>query len=171
MTFLSERSADQRHDTIAPDLDHRPAIGGDGIVHHSKDRIEQSPRGFGVETADQLGRFRDIGEHHRDLFALALEQGRLRGSAAFRSFAKVVSRTRQRESAQIAVLRGSPCLLLGRAGKRGSAPAAEPSSVAAQRTAVWTVHDHSAAASRRPWGGSARSGGPAARGWGTQPGL
>jgi hypothetical protein len=73
-----QRGSENRHDAVAQYLVHRPFVSVHGVDHSLKDWIKKLPRLLGVAIREQLHRSFQVGEEHRDLFALAFDGG-LRG--------------------------------------------------------------------------------------------
>ena len=65
--------AEERHDPVAHDLVHRARVAVDGFHHGLEHRIENPPRVLGIALGEHLHGALEIGEHHGDLLALALE--------------------------------------------------------------------------------------------------
>src|SRR5215471_17690924 len=66
------RSAAEGHDPVAHHLVDGPLVVMHGLHHAFEHGIEELPGLFGVAVGQQLHRSLEIGEEHRDLFALAL---------------------------------------------------------------------------------------------------
>ena len=82
MILVGERGAKERHDPVAHDLIHRAFVAVDGFHHVFEDGVEDLARLLGIAVSEQLHRALEVGEQHRDLFALAFQRG-LRGKDAF----------------------------------------------------------------------------------------
>jgi hypothetical protein len=72
MVFMRERRPEQRHDPVAHHLVDGTLVVMDGLHHAFHHRIEKLPRLLGIAVGEQLHRPLQVGEQHRDLFALAL---------------------------------------------------------------------------------------------------
>jgi len=70
---MCKRRAEERHDAVAHDLIHRALVPMDGLHRALQHGIEELPGFLGIAVGEQFHRALDIGEEHRDLFALAFE--------------------------------------------------------------------------------------------------
>jgi hypothetical protein len=73
VVFTGKRRTEQRHDAVAHDLIDSALVVMDGVHHQREDRVDELARVFGIAVSEQLHGAFDVGEEHRDLFALALE--------------------------------------------------------------------------------------------------
>jgi hypothetical protein len=62
VVLVRERSAEERHDAIAPDLVHRALVAVDGLHHPLKDWIENLAPLLGITVGQQLQRALQVGE-------------------------------------------------------------------------------------------------------------
>ena len=74
MVLMRQGRAKQRHDAIAHDLVHGPFVAMDGVHHPLQHRIEELTRLLRVTVGQEFHRALQIGEEHRDLFALTFER-------------------------------------------------------------------------------------------------
>jgi hypothetical protein len=75
MVLVGERRPEQRHDPVAHHLVDCALVAVHRFHHVLERRVEQLPRLFGIAVGEQLHRALEVGEEHRDLFALAFEGG------------------------------------------------------------------------------------------------
>ena len=69
---MRPRRAEQRHDAIALYLVDDAVVAMNGILHESEHGLQTPHAEFGVAQAiDQAGRIADVGEQHREAFALS----------------------------------------------------------------------------------------------------
>ena len=80
--LVRERCSEQRLDPVACDIDDSPLVALDGFHHSLQDRIQQFMCFLGIAIGNQLHRAFQVGEQHRDLFALAFQRA-LRAQARF----------------------------------------------------------------------------------------
>jgi hypothetical protein len=74
MVLVGERSAEQRHDSVAHDLIHGTFVIVHCLHHAVENGIEQLTGLFGIAIGEELGGTLEIGEQDRYLFALAFER-------------------------------------------------------------------------------------------------
>ena len=75
MVLVSERRAEERHDSVAHHLVHGPLVPVDRLSHALEDGEEKSLGLLGVAVAEELHRAFEVSEEHRDLLAL-VDHGR-----------------------------------------------------------------------------------------------
>ena len=73
MVLVGNGSAKQGHNAIAQHLVDGTLEAVHGVHHVVQSRVEELLGGFGVETANQLGRVFEVGKQHRHLLALAFQ--------------------------------------------------------------------------------------------------
>ena len=73
VVLVGDRGAKQGHNAIAQHLVHRALEAVHRVHHVVQSRVEELLGGFGVETANQLGRVFEVGKQHRHLLALAFQ--------------------------------------------------------------------------------------------------
>src|SRR5262249_46379453 len=73
--FMSNRGAEQGHDTVASVLVHRALQAMHTVGENREETIENLMPLFGIKLLGQLHRALHIGEQYGDLFALAFKRG------------------------------------------------------------------------------------------------
>ena len=75
VVLVGHRRAEQGHDAVAHDLVDGALIAMDRVHHALEYRVENLARLFGISLGKELHRTLEVGEHHRDLLALAFQGG------------------------------------------------------------------------------------------------
>ena len=75
MIFVGDRCPKNCDDTVAEDLRDGAVVAVHRRSHESDRRVEYRLRAFGIRAFDQLKGTAQIGKHHRDQLALALDGG------------------------------------------------------------------------------------------------
>jgi hypothetical protein len=73
VVLMGNGSTEQGHNAIAQHLVHRALEAVHRVHHVVQRRVEELLGGFGVETANQLGRVFEVGKQHGHLLALACQ--------------------------------------------------------------------------------------------------
>ena len=160
MIFMSDRSAEQRHDAVPHDLVDRALVAVNRIHHQLEDRVKDLPGLLGVLVGEQLHRPFEVREQHGDQLAFSLKRrfgcqdlfGEVPRGVAIRRPRRNPRSGGNRMSAGMAELgrrRESYPAVRARPGQRGRALFAEPCPL---RVVVLTSRASHCRASSKPAG-------------------